>query len=291
MLDQTNLELFNWYLHERESIRLKKERGEPPPWTEDPILGGYKFTNILRINDRTTQWVLNNWYRPNRGAEPKIQALNCAIFRYFGTMEFAEAIGYQKEFDPYHLINTANNMMAAKKKVFTGAYIITNGGIRAPKQEVVVYNYLTPFWQNVDHVIYAAEKTNSWESVCKAMIKLPGFGAFMGKEVALDMLLNPFLENCHDRLSWSPVGPGAIRGLNRLMGRPVDAPLNQTNGLAEMKDILTQLSQQRMFADWMPRLGVDFGVTDVQFSLCEVDKYLRVKNNEGRPRSKYNANR
>jgi hypothetical protein len=56
-----------------------------------------------------------------------------------------------------------------------------------------------------------------------------------------------------------------------------------------MKAILQKLSLGGMFEDWMPKLGVDFGVTDVQFSLCEIDKYLRVKNGEGRPRSKYNA--
>jgi hypothetical protein len=43
------------YIEERERIRLRKEAGEPFPWTEDPILRAFKFTNVRRIHDRTTQ--------------------------------------------------------------------------------------------------------------------------------------------------------------------------------------------------------------------------------------------
>jgi hypothetical protein len=290
MFPSESIDLFSWYLHEREAIRISKENGFPKhTWTTDPILSEYKFTNILRINDKTTKWVHEHWYKNHRDAAPHVQALNCAIFRYFGTSNYAEQIGYQQEFRPDYLIEAANSMMAQGKKVFTGAYIITNGGIKAPKQQVVVYNYLSPFWSNAEYICDVARKTNSWQAVCEAMGKLPGFGAFMRKEVALDMMLTPVLENCHDRLTWSPAGPGAIRGLNRLMGRAVEGPYSQARALEEMKEILEQLSARKMFASWMPKIGVDFGVTDVQFSLCEVDKYLRVKNGEGRPRSRYHG--
>ena len=37
--------LLAWIV-ERESIRRKKERGLPRPWTLDPVLDGYRFCNV-----------------------------------------------------------------------------------------------------------------------------------------------------------------------------------------------------------------------------------------------------
>jgi hypothetical protein len=46
---------FCWFIRERESIRKNKELGMPWPWTADPILQRYKFCNIWRQDDTTTQ--------------------------------------------------------------------------------------------------------------------------------------------------------------------------------------------------------------------------------------------
>jgi len=48
-------EEFIWFIKERESIRKKKEAGEPKPWTKDPILQKYKFCCIFRQDDKTTK--------------------------------------------------------------------------------------------------------------------------------------------------------------------------------------------------------------------------------------------
>jgi hypothetical protein len=296
-------ETFRHYLNEREAIRLRKESGMKGPWTQDAILLRYKFTNISRANDWTTRWVKKHWYDPNRHQPLEIQALNCALFRYFGSAEFAEAIGYQVEWNPGLIMTTARNRLARGAKVFTGAYIITNGGSTAPKQEVVVNQYLTPFRQNVDKVVAIAQQ-GSWQATSEFMQTLPGIGAFMSKEIALDLLLTPVLEDAHDKNTWSPVGPGAVRGLNRLHGRPLEAPLSQAKGLVEMQELMAMLAQEprRIFnlddpvanpacsnglIEQFPTIGSEYGVTDVQFSLCELDKYLRVRNKEGRPRSGY----
>lgn len=304
-MKETVYQTFRYYLNERESIRQRREAGLPGPWTQDPILANYKFTNVLRSNDRTTKWAVENWYGPNRDAPLEIQALNCGIFRYFGSVEFGEAVGFQRKWDPDLLMRTASQRLACGQKVFTGAYIITNGGRREPKQNVVVNEYLTPLRFNADKIVRIAEG-GSWQQVCEFLQTLPGMAAFMSKEIALDMLLTPVLEHATDKLTWSPVGPGAVRGLNRLHGRSTDANLKQAAGLEEMKELLARLAAEPIVEGGVfatlngpvqletpgliqsfPRIGVDYGVTDVQFSLCELDKYLRVKNGEGRPRSGY----
>ena len=48
--------LWHW-IREREAIRLRKESGEPFPWTTDTILRDYRFCCVRREDDRVTQWV------------------------------------------------------------------------------------------------------------------------------------------------------------------------------------------------------------------------------------------
>jgi hypothetical protein len=284
-MNSENFETLVHYLNERESIRQKRERGEPGPWTTDPILSRYKFTNIMRSEDRTTRWLKKHWYDPNRDAPQDILALNCAIARYFGSIEFLSDIGFQHEWNPDLLIRRATERFAERKKVFTGAYIITNAGSTDPKQIVVVSQFLTPLRFKLDTLVDLAVSSGRWQPVAEWLQQQPGIGAFMSKEIALDMILTPLLENATDKLTWSPAGPGAIRGLNRLYDRPLQAGASQARALAEMQYLLGLLKGR--LNDYMPTPGVDYGVTDLQFSLCELDKYLRVKNGEGRPRSGY----
>lgn len=285
-MNQENFETFVFYLNEREKIRLLREQGMAGPWTLDPILGRYKFTNIMRSQDRTTRWLKKYWYDPNRDAQPEMIAMNCAIARYFGSIDFCKAIGFQKSWNPDLLIQTATDRLRRGEKVFTGAYIITNAGSTDPKQNVVVSQFLTPLRFRLERLLELCAG-GRWEPVAQFLQTCPGIGPFMSKEIALDMMLTPLLENARDKLTWTPAGPGAIRGLNRLHDRPLQAPMTQPKALVEMQDLLGHLSTGGHFKEYMPRIGVDYGVTDVQFSLCELDKYLRVKNKEGRPRSSY----
>ena len=57
-------EFYNW-INERHRIYLKRLYKETPPWTDDPILQSYKFTNPFRENDRVTVWMRQNWTNQN----------------------------------------------------------------------------------------------------------------------------------------------------------------------------------------------------------------------------------
>jgi hypothetical protein len=277
-------ELFK-YMNERELIRIKKERGDPKPWTADPILSTYKFTNVKREDDRTTRWMRQNWTNPARGEPLNVQLFNCALFRYFGTVEFAKEVGYQFDFHPVFIKEVAKSMLAAGHKVFTGAYVITNGGIAKPKYQVVVDEYLTPLWHKSFELAEISKMTGSWQKTAEEMRKLPGFGGtgFMTKEVLLDAMQTPVLEDCNDRNTWCPLGPGARKGLNVVMGREMGKAVPEQQMLEEMIDLFT--IAPNFMAPYMPELELH----DIQFSLCETFKYVKVRTGAGRPRSLYNG--
>jgi alpha-glutamyl/putrescinyl thymine pyrophosphorylase clade 1 len=51
--------LFLW-MTERHAIHQRRLAGQPWPWTEDPIFRQHAFTNVFRIYDRVTQYVICN---------------------------------------------------------------------------------------------------------------------------------------------------------------------------------------------------------------------------------------
>ena len=278
-------EEFYTFMIKREKLRLVKAEGAPWPWSSDPILNEYKFTNVKRYHDRTTIWF---WQllEEHKDAPPPIILFNCALFRYFGTSEFFEAIGWQTnwtKFEQDTVKSKAKWRLEHKERVFTGAYVITNQGISAPKQDVVVDHFLTPFWRECEALCDVAERARSWEMVAKEMMKIKGFGGsgFMTKEILQDALHTKVFPTCTDLNTWCPVGPGAKRGINRVLGNDVSAPLKGDTGL----DTLLTLFADR--AKFWPEDWVTLELHDIQFQLCEFDKYERTKLGEGRPRSKY----
>ena len=48
------------FVEERHRIWEKRRSGEPQPWTEDHVLQDRKFTNVFRVLDYGSQFLLTN---------------------------------------------------------------------------------------------------------------------------------------------------------------------------------------------------------------------------------------
>jgi len=299
-LDRANA--FFSFVEEREQIRLRKEADLPYPWTDDPILRDYKFTNVHRHHDRTSRELRTQFYDKHRGSSCKTLLMNAATFRYFGTYEFASALGWTefRDMDDNHwewVKELAEDRLANKERVFTGAYVITNQGISAPKQEVVVDYFLKALQKAASEIAGLAINTQSWEKVADRMRLINGFGGsgFMTKEILLDTTYTKFWDNIVDYPedgqfsfpadwdSWTPIGPGARRGAARVNGDDSAKPLKE-EAAGDVIDNL--LFQQDLF---LPNEWDTLAPHDIQFQLCEFDKYERVRLGQGRPRSRYKA--
>lgn len=275
------------YIYDREQLRLHKASGAPWPWSKDKILTAFKFTNVKREHDRTTIAFMKV-YAANCRASPAVALFNCAMYRYFGTMEFAAEVGWLPAYDRKAIIGAARRLKARGVKVFTGAYIVTNAGLSQPK-EVTVADYLKGLWKECDTIADEIESSKLWGRGFELMTKVTGFGGagFMAKEALSDYLLWRRLagmQDLDDHETFSPVGPGARRGLNRLAGRELNARLP----LGEFQDEMEEL--RRAVQSWWTSTFPDAApltAHDIQFCLCEVDKYERTRLGQGRPRSIY----
>lgn len=280
------------FLQERESIRLRKLAGEPWPWTKDKILQTYSFTNVKREHDRTSQLLIQEFYKPNFDAPREQLLLNCALARYFGTIEFMRAIGWQTNFKPAFLKKTVRDRAEAGLRVFTGAYIITSGNKPGPKENTVVDHFIGALWNRREKLCWAPfniktasrQPWTSWQAFIEALMEVPGFGGsgFMAKEVCLDTRYTSFWpEQPRDMNTWTPIGPGSKRGAARLQGYTDKRKASPEDTLAVCREL---------FGEWFNNLPARFialELHDIQFQLCEFDKMERVRLGQGRPRSRY----
>lgn len=282
---EENVGMFFYWINERHSIYLKKEGGAPRPWTRDSVLDKYKFTNVFRELDRTTVWMRKNFTGPNSDRPAEEILFNCCLFRMFGTMEFAEAHGWVQQWDAKRAKAIARERLNNKQKVFTGAYIITNQGLKDPKEQVVADMFLTPIWNARKELAQLAKETNSLEALHKALGKFQGWGGggFMAYEVVTDLNHTTVLPEASDRFTWANAGPGAKRGLNRIYGRPLHHNSKNQDWNTEML-VLLKTAPERL-GGHIPK--ADFDMRSIEHSLCEWDKYMRVSLGQGTPRSLY----
>ena len=212
---------------------------------------------------------------------------NACVFRRFGTWEFSERLGFITKWDPKKVETTARRALDRKERVFTGAYNVPNMGLSLPKEKVVVWNTLDPIWKARKELVEVARKTNSLEETHRAFLPFPSWGGsgFMAYEIVSDLRWTKVLCEAKDVLTWANPGVGARRGLNRLYGRLFDKGCSAEQCLSEMREIFPVLKDV-----WEAQGIEEWGhleMREIEHSLCEFDKYERVRLGQGRPRSTF----
>jgi hypothetical protein len=276
-----------YWVREREAIRVRKEAGEPWPWTQDPILQTYSFCCVRREDDRVTRWIAANIRQPYAD-HPHLWWMLCAARQLNWPDTLAELIREgawpdKEGFRPEHMTELLVARQRRREKVFTGAYVIRAESSHEvhwfhwPKVRYVAEIVLGEPWRQRGkiHLYFQGEPT--LQGTVAALRAFRGYGPFMAYQCVVDMRFTRLLRDAPDREDWAAAGPGTIRGLNRVAGRPVRNPLRQNKALEEILWLYPQVKEI------VP--GID--LSDVPNALCETDKHLRVKMGEGRLRAKY----
>src|SRR4030043_1982423 len=122
-ISHLNLDRYFQFIAERHAIYLKRQRGDPWPWTEDEILKTYKFTNIFRELDNGTIYCRTAIREPYAD-DPEL-FFNIASYRLYNYIDSHRDIGYVHEYDADKVMALMYARQAAGKRVFTGAHMIT----------------------------------------------------------------------------------------------------------------------------------------------------------------------
>jgi hypothetical protein len=285
------LDLFWYWIQERHSIYLRRQEGQKFPWTKDKILQTYKFTNVFRQLDRVTQeWTAR--YATFLGSARKVTdadiLFQCCMFRLFNWPETYDALYFAMR-NNWNL-NQALEILRVRRdedheQIFTGAYIVTSGGRSDPKFQVIA-EALDYVHKNRHDFMAEIKEARTMETAVSVLQRVPTIGGFVGYEIACDLRHTRVLNGALDVCSWANPGPGAKRGIHRLLTGDKDYPGKKPDYNIAMRELLKM--QPARFPRKLHKVEWPFEMREIEHSLCEFDKWSRVKQKEGRkPRSVY----
>ncbi len=285
MKSHQRLKKFWWWINERHMIYLKKAADHKWPWTSDKIMQKYKFTNVFRELDAET--IAFHERIDDLDLLPADKLYHMILFRAFNLASTYDILtrGLTTHMRPAKMKRILHRNADRGKKIFTGAYIITNAGSTEPKIDLMC-DALGVIWRG-RHKIWGDMMNHPLTTMrhCTEVLSAyPMQGPFTAYEVICDMRYQPgMLNKASDRKKWANLGPGARRGINRIIsGKKKPNVFRTTDGYIEFMQELLKSSR--------PNLGTHvppLEMREIEHSLCEFDKWLRVRNNEGRPRSRY----
>lgn len=290
------LDLFWRFVCERQWIwRRRVAQRLPPPWTDDPILRGERFTNVYRELDPGTIYVIEHVLEFDAPRPDKL--FNVMIYRLVGRSDTHSALGFQsvRTFDPSNMERTLKNLRSSGRPPFTAAYMVSAYASMGSSDKIenvarlftALHADFDEFFTRVDGCVSAAE-------VHATLSSAYGFGNFLAYQILVDLLYplrvyggRGMLPFSHD--DWASPGPGAQRGIAMLLRPEVSKPHLEV--MRWLRDC-----QHEEFA----RLGLDFpyfedadgkpvaiSLANIQNCLCEFHKYVKIGAGTGRGRRKF----
>lgn len=272
-------ELFH-FIRERQSIYLAREAGAPKPWTHNSILQNWRFTNVYRENDVVTRWIVAHWCRPHKDC-PELWFALC-IARLLNNPRSLSIISWPVPWEPRTFVRKLIAEQQAGNKVFNPAYIVSTNGRKMNKVEYIARCVLTPLWKQRAVVRKSVHNANTLAEVHAVLTQFNGLGSFLAAQVIADLKEIPPLKNAVDWHTWAASGPGSRRGLNRVCNREITAPWKERNWLTTLQQLQARLNPMIIKLGWLPLCA-----QNTQNSLCEFDKYERVRLGQGRAKQKY----
>jgi hypothetical protein len=262
---------------ERHRIYERRLRGEPGPWTEDPILNEYKFCNVFRAADRVSQYMIRDVaYREDESSLDD-RAFQIVAFRTFSKISTWESLksflgGAPRieQLESGEFERALDQTRAEQGGLYTGAFILcaTNAYGRTTKHLNHVELFRDMFVRN--DLGRQIREAPSLEAVYDLLHAYPLMGDFMSYQIAIDLNYSNLIDFSEN--DFTRPGPGALRGLKKVF-------LN-LGGYTPEQTIMWMVERQEQEFE---RLGLEFGglfgrpiqAIDAQNLFCEVDKYCR----------------
>ncbi len=262
---------------ERQSIFVNRQRQPLPPWTTDPILSAFKFTNVYRASDRVSQFLIRNVIY--RGSDtPTEVVFRILLFKLFNKIETWQLLEDQvgelttRKFSVEKFSQILNRALEQDQRIYSGAYIMPSGSktfhtSRKHQAHLQLLDFMLR-----DSLPAKLRAAKDLKQAFEILRSYPLLGDFLAYQYAIDI---NYSEVTHfSESEFVAAGPGARSGLRKCF-----ANLEGVAGedvIRFVTELQTEEFQRRGIRfDWLG--GRRLQLIDVQNVFCEIDKYARVR--------------
>lgn len=261
----------------RQEAFFARLSGFDGPWSDDPIIQTYKFTNAYRASDRVSQYLIKNVIYSGDWSDTD-SVLRILLFKLFNKIETWELLESQfgeissKTFDVDKYSFVLDAAMAAGGRIYSAAYIMPSGSrkkygqIKKHHFHLLLINDLIKngFPQKMSSV-------RSMREGYELLLNIESVGKFLAYQFITDLNYSELIN--FKESDFVVPGPGALDGIKKSF---------VTLGDYSPEDVIHMMFDeqeehfQRLDLDFNSLWGRPLQLIDCQNLFCEVDKYSRV---------------
>lgn len=273
--------VFNTYWQfavERQKIFFKKLENAPIPWTDDPILSTYKFTNAYRASDRVSQYLIRHViYQNDLPSSPEEVFFRIILFKIFNKIEtwqllqnkLGSIIYAEYSFDRYDRVLT--DAIQSGQKIYSAAYIMPSGRTsfgHAAKHRNHLKLIEKMMVEDLPKKLADAKNMHQGFDLLR---EYPTIGDFLAYQFVTDVNYSEITD--FSEMEFVVPGPGALDGIRKCFSDL--GGLNEPEIIKLMAEI-QESEFERLGLNFKSLWGRKLQLIDCQNLFCEVDKYARM---------------
>ena len=260
---------------ERHAMFFRRLADPMGPWTDDPILLRYRFTNAYRVNDRVTQFLIREvQYNPDRSDDPAELFFRTLLFKFFNRISTWEHLEEKlgpiawSTTDLNRLNQVLNEYLSRGCRLYSAAYIVPAPPLGHKRKHSNHLALISSMME--DDLPNRILKEQNLSGVYDLLLDYPGIGPFLAYQYTIDLNYSELLS--HDETEFVVAGPGALDGIAKCFS---------DLGRYSPEEVILHVceSQESSFMTRDPTFPTLFGrhlqPIDCQNLFCEVSKYAR----------------
>lgn len=270
------------FAFERQNIFFNRLNVESEPFTKDPILQKYKFTNAYRACDRVSQYLIKEViYNGNGDYSNNDVLLRVMLFKLFNKIETWKLLQHRfgdlvvENFQVREFKKLLDKEMNKGRVLYSNAYMMASGCkefdvTRKHHAHLMLLEKMLK--DNLADKIASCKKMSEAYSL---LLDYPLIGRFLAYQYVTDLNYSTLTD--FNEIEFTVPGPGARDGIKKCFSK--------LGGLSET-DIIKMMTDRQEYE--FDRLGLNFKkldkrplqYIDIQNVFCEVDKYCRIAHPE-----------
>lgn len=267
------------FAYERQRIYFRRLNGQAAPWTDDPTLSRYRFTNAYRAADRVSQYLITEViYRDDLPQDPSEVVFRILLFKFFNRIETWEALTSRLgpvtlADDPFVRIDEIlSGELDAGRRIYSAAYIMPTTRSRSGKARKHQTHLALLRKMMADRLGDRLADASSMKAGFDLLRSYPLIGDFLAYQFITDINYSNVVD--FSETEFVAAGPGAREGLRKCFA---DAGGWSDSDLIRMMMDMQEDEFERLGLDFHDLFGRPLKLIDCQNVFCEVSKYARAR--------------
>ena len=270
-------DLYWYFASERQRIFERRVRGAPPPWTQDRILGEFKFCNVFRAADRVSQFLIRHVAYHSQPCTSEDRLFQIVAFRTFSNIDtwrgLVELLGHPpllRDLANGTFCRALDRVRELNGRLYTGAFILCAANAYGEPAKHLNHVRLFQHMFLEDRLGTQLLRASSLREIFGLLRGYPLIGDFMAYQYAIDLNYTELM--AYSENDFTRPGPGALRGMRKVFESLGEFSPEETIAWMVRRQ---HVEFQRLQLPFRGLWGRHLHAIDCQGLFCETDKYCR----------------